>query len=231
MDLIDPVWFSPINVLYHYARLEQVTPVLKRKSRNFKKATEAYHVAIMLMGIMKWQKREYWMQIVRDEEGSPDIITGTLLVRPGLPKEMKAQEVEVKEYEEHSENDLSSFLKRILLRPSFAYPPTTSILVRISRTVRFSPKKINLELKRFKHNNPVIILGKIDPKKQVYRISQILPAFEFDVAFNVMEEAQKMKSQGKYHGVMRWNRGTDDQFNPIYLPDEKHYPFESLGFK
>jgi len=35
-------------------------------------ATEAYHVAIMLMGIIKWQKREYWMQIVKDEEGSPD---------------------------------------------------------------------------------------------------------------------------------------------------------------
>jgi len=59
-------------------------------------ATEAYHVAIMLIGIIKWRKREYWMQIVKDEEGSLDIRTGTLLVRPGLPKEMKVQEVEVK---------------------------------------------------------------------------------------------------------------------------------------
>jgi len=107
MELIDPVWFLPINVLYHYARLEQATSVEKRKSRNFKKATEARHVAIMLMGIMKWQNREYWMQVVRDDEGSPDIRTGALLVIPGLPKELKVQEVEVKEYEEHSPENLS----------------------------------------------------------------------------------------------------------------------------
>jgi hypothetical protein len=230
MELIDPIWFSPINVLYHYARLEQATPVQKRKSRNFKKATEARHVAIMLMGIMKWQDREYWMQIVKDSEGSPDIRTGTLLVTPGSPKELKVQEVEVKEFEEHSSESLSGFLKKILLAPDFSYPSTTTILVKVSKTIKFSPKKIFSELKEIQYKNPVIILGKMHPKRHIYKISQVFPTLEFEIDFDVMEEAQKRKRQGKYHGVMKRKRGTDDQFNLVYLPDEKHYPFESLGF-
>jgi len=100
----------------------------------------------------------------------------------------------------------------------------------VSRSIRFSPKQISSELKDFPHKNPVIILGKIHPKRHVYKISQILPIPGFEIGFDVMREAHEKKCQEKYHGVMKWKLGTDDQFNLIYLPDEKHYPFESLGF-
>lgn len=223
----DNVWFSPINVLYHFARLESLPPSSKRSSRSFKKAKEAYRVAIMLMGIIKFQQRQYWLQIVKDEEGSPDIRTGTFLIVSGKPKEFTIQEVELVDFEHHSKENIVDFLKRTKLSPKRPYPSYITFLCYVSKATLLPPyRQIYDELKSVVAKNPIIILGKIHPRKHIYRICQVHPEIDLLEDFDVMREAYNKK----YRGVLRLKSGSDDKLNLIYLPNEKHYPFEALGY-
>lgn len=226
MITTDNIWFSPINVLYHYARLEGLLSSAKRKTRSFKKAKEAYHVAIMLMGIIKFQQRQYWLQIVKDKEGSPDIRTGTFVIRASKPKEFTIQEVEVVDFEQHSNEDIVDFLKRTKLSPKRPYPPYTTFLCNVSKTILLPPyRQIHDKLKSVVAKNSVVILGKIHPRKHIYKICQVHPKIDLLTDFDVMKESYNKK----YGGVLRLKLGTNDKLNFIYLPNEKHYPFEALG--
>ena len=228
MITTDKVWFAPINVLYHYARLESIVSPQENEKSAFKKATEAYNVAIMLMGIIKYQKRQYWLQVTKDEEGTPDIRTGTFVIRKGQPKELAIQEVEVIEFGQHSQDYIVDFLKRTKLSSKRAYPSTTTILCKVSKTVQLPPyKKIYNDLRTVAVKTPVIILGKIHPSKHIYRICQVHPNIDLLVDFDVMEESYNKK----YRGVLRLEKGANDSLNFIYVPNEKHYPFELLGYK
>lgn len=57
--LENPLWFSPLNVIYHFTRYKNEST--SKDQRQLKRAEEAFFVAIMLVGIMGIQKREYWM--------------------------------------------------------------------------------------------------------------------------------------------------------------------------
>ena len=228
MITTDNLWFHPINVLYHYARLESLLPPSKRNNHSFRKLTEAYNVAIMLMGIIKFQKRQYWLQIVNDKDGSPDIRTGTFVVKDGKPKDFTIQEVEVVEFEHHSNESIVDFLKRTKLSSKQPYPPYITFLCRVSKTTILPPyKQIHNDLKLIGLKNSLIILGKLHPRNHIYRICQVNPEIDLLVDFDVMEETHNKE----YRGVIKVKLGTDDKLNFIYLPTEKHYPFESLGYK
>jgi hypothetical protein len=224
----DNIWFSPINVLYHFARLESLLSSTERKTRSFKKAKEAYRVAIMLMGIIKLQQRQYWLQIIKDEEGSPDIRTGTFVIETGKPKEFTMQEIEVVNFEQHSNENIIDFLKRTKLSPKRPYPSYITFLCDVSKTTLLPPyRQIRDELKSITVKNSVVILGKIHPQKHIYRICQVHPEIDLLTDFDVMEEAYNKK----YRGVLSLKLGTDDKLSFIYLPNEKHYPFEALSYK
>lgn len=228
MITTDNVWFSPINILYHYARLESVLPPDKRKTRSFKKAKEAYHVAIMLMGIIKFQQRHYWLQVVKDEEGSPDIRTGTFVIEAGRPRGFTIQEVEVVDFEQHSDENIVDFLKRTKLSPKRPYPPHTTFLCNVSKTTLLPPyAQIHDRLKSVVAENPVVVLGRIYSRRHIYRICQVHPEMDLLVDFDVMKESYNKK----YRGVLRLKLGADDRLNFIYLPNEKHYPFETLDYR
>ena len=70
--LEDKIWFSPLNVIHHFRELENKLSEKEKTSKGFRKADEMYSVAIMLVGIMKVQGREYWLQAVDDKVSSPD---------------------------------------------------------------------------------------------------------------------------------------------------------------
>jgi hypothetical protein len=81
--------------------LENKLSKKEKLSKGFRKADEMYSVAIMLVGIMKAQGREYWLQAVDDTAGSPDVRTGTYKQIKGvkMPK-FATEDVEVVDFDE-----------------------------------------------------------------------------------------------------------------------------------
>lgn len=224
----DNVWFSPINVMYHFSKLDDMTSLDKKTGKKFRKAYEANLVAIMLMGIIKLQQQEYWMQITKDSEGTPDIRTFRYVTKKGKANWQDIQEVEVVQYEKHSFESITDFLKRTKLSQKKSYPETTTILCLADKTINLpSWKKLHEELQDIKINNPVVILGKTHPTKTIYTICQIHPTIDLLAEYNIMEESFNKK----YIGVLRVNLSAEGKLEFTKYPNEKHYPFDSLGIK
>src|SRR3989338_9962447 len=124
--LNDPVWYSPLNVIYHFKRIEKRLSTSERTSKKFSKAREAFVVAIMLVGMRSILNREFWLQLVGDEFESPDIKTGTFtLPTKTQSNDFSIQDVEVVEYNTHSEENLIDFLKRTKLSNKKSYDSLT----------------------------------------------------------------------------------------------------------
>ena len=70
--LEDKVWFSPLNVIHHFRELGNKLSDKEKSSKGFRKAEEMYSVALMLVGIIKSQNREYWLQMVDDKSRSEE---------------------------------------------------------------------------------------------------------------------------------------------------------------
>lgn len=225
----DTLWFHPVNVLYHFARLDSLARPEYKRTKEFRKAYEANLTAIMLMGIVKLQKQNYWMQLVEDKEGTPDIRTFRYAERNGILNWQEIQEVEVVQYEYHSNELLTDFLKNKKLPPKKSYPETTTILCLADKITLLPPWQKQFEaLQDVQAQNPVIILGKTHPDKNIYTICQIHPEIDLLCEFNLEAEAVGKKSVGvlKVHFDPK---GKPERI--IHLPDEKHYPFETLGIK
>lgn len=222
----EEIWFSPINVLYHFSRLESVLSPSKRKSQSFRKAEEAFFTAIMLMGIIKHTSTQYWLQIVQDSEGTPDIRTATFKLENEKPVELLIQEIEVVEFGRYSNEDVADFI--IKKKLSKNYPDYITILCRVSKEIVLPTlKKINSRLKAEKSKNPVIILAKLSDKEPNYRICQVHPHIGLlqDFTPTILDE----NFIREYKGVIRIQSGNADKLDWLYLPEEKHYPFENLG--
>lgn len=224
----DSFWFSPINVLHHFAELDIVSSPEYKKSKIFRKAYEANIVAIMLVGIIMLQKQEYWMQLTKDEEGTPDIRSFRYVKKSGVINWQEIQEVEVVQYEIHSNESLTDFLKSKKLPPHKSYPETTTILCLADKvTVLPSWEQQYKALKNVKAKNPVIILAKTDPAKTIYTICQIHPDLDLHTEFDITKEAYNKK----YLGVLKVHLDPKGQPIVSYDLNEKHYPFETLGIK
>lgn len=224
----DNIWFSPINVLHHFAELDVNSSVEFKKTKVFKKAYEANLTAIMLMGIIKEQGQEYWLQITKDEEGTPDIRTFRYAKRGKIVNWQEIQEVEVIQYEYHSEESITDFLKTKKLPPHKFYPSTTTILCLADKiTTLPSWKKQYEELKDNPAKNSIIILAKTHPTKTIYTICQIHPQIDLYSEFDITEEAYSRK----YKGVLIVSLNPKGELTFSYNANEKHYPFETLGLK
>jgi len=194
----DPVWFAPINVLYHFARLDDVSSEKHKKTKVFRKAYEANLAAIMLMGVIKSQRVQYWMQVVPDKQESPDVRTFRYSNDPAKKNWQDIQEVEVTQYEKHSPESITDFLKRTKL--AYPYPAQTTILCLADKTTTLpSWKQMYTDLKGLSPHTPVIILAKTHPSKTIYTICQIHPEIDLLTDFDIMEESYNKK----YLGVLK----------------------------
>jgi hypothetical protein len=224
----DPMWFAPSNVIYHLSLLRDRLSPEARESKAFKKAEEMCHVAIMLVGLQKVQGRKYWLQMVDDNEGSPDVRTGILVSRAGegASDEMKTQDVEVVTYGQNSTESLVEFLVTTKLSPARrAYDEKTTVLCAIQRDTRLPPlTECRDAIAQLGVRHPVMIVGRVSNDPEVYRIAQISPTVDFEVGFDVVEA---IKEQG-HTGVLTVKRGTKRVWE--HRPDERHLPFEKLGF-
>ena len=219
--LKDPIWFSPVNVIHHFIKLEQ-SPDFVKDSKSYKKACEMYVTAINLVGIIKITGRQSWLQLVDDSEGSPDIRTGCYFPK-NRDDDFASVDVEVVTYEQNSSESLVDFLLRTKLSPKKSYDDLTTILCHVHKITNISSwKEINEELKskNLKTKSPVMVMGKSSPDKSIYTIIQIYPAIDLFLTFDLVEECKKIKQPG----VLRLGR----TLKPGYRPDDRHYPFEKI---
>lgn len=219
----DPIWYAPLNVILHFKKNESSASF--KNHRHFKKAEEAFFVATMLVGIMAIQRKKYWVQIVDDDERSPDIRTGNYKNPRGTRcNSWTTQEVEVVTFEDHSNESLLEFLKRTKLSQKKAYDPFTTILCRINKDVRIPPlETLVSELRKENCQSPIIILGKTSTDQEMYKIAQIYPQLDLVIEFDLAKELEA----NKHTGVLNLKRGLDPIFDSH--PEDKHYPFEKIG--
>lgn len=226
MILKDPIWFAPLNVIHHFSELRNNSPIEKQKSKNFKKAEEMNSVAIMLVGLQVLQKRKYWLQMVDDSEGSPDVRTGTFV----LPNKTSAddfsyQDVEVVTYGNHSPESFLDFLKGTKLSQKKSYDSKTMILCVVQRNVLIPPfEKCRLAIEEMSVNCPVMVVGQTSTDEDKYKIVQIYPNVELETEFIL----GKTLRENSHTGVLNLQWGTKPKLE--YRPEEKHLPFEKLQF-
>lgn len=226
LSLNNKIWFSPLNVIHHFKKLEAEGKIAPDK-KFYRKTCEAFVTAISLIGIIKMLDREFWMQIVDDKEGSPDIRTGCY-DKKIRDNDFSIQDVEVVTYDGNSPESLVDFLLRTKLSNDKAYDEMTTVLCHIHKVTQIpSMQELNRQLltKNPKIKSPVVILGKADPEKEIYRMAQIYPTVDLDTTFDLMVECKARK----YNGVLVLNRSAKGAIETKYNPDEKYYPFENLG--
>lgn len=214
-----------MNVISHFKRIEKGLSTQERTSKKFRKAREAFVVAVMLVGMRSILDREFWLQLVGDEFESPDVRTGTFT----LPTKTQAddfsiQDVEVVEYNNYSKETLLDFLKKTKLSDKKSYDSLTTILCYICRNMHLPPlRDLHNNLYKEGINCPVMILGKTSPEKETYKIAQINPSVDLIAEFDLIRELKDKK----YKGVLPLVRGVVPKAD--YRPDEKHSPFEKIG--
>lgn len=217
--MTDRIWFPALNVAAHFEAdfVDIKVP---------KKVEEMMSVAIAIAAIQEIQNKQYWIQGVSDQEQSPDVRTMCC----DQPKDGKApmcyqQDVEVVSYTEYSTSQaLVDFVATTKFAKDTAYDDLTTILVYVKTKTRLpSAKKWSSVLSKTGKNNPVFVLGRINPQKPEYRLAIVHPIVEGAVDYNAPELLRK---QG-YTSVMKWSRGT--RIAETYDPNEKHCPFEKFG--
>jgi hypothetical protein len=226
LSLTNKIWFSPVNVIYHFKKLE-IEGKIAPGQKHYKKCCEAFIAAISLVGIIKMLEREFWMQIVDDSEGSPDVRTGCY-DKKIRDNDFAIVDVEVVTYDANSSESLVDFLLRTKLSASKGYDNLTTILCHINKITSIpSAEELNKQIiaRNPKIKPHVVIIGKTDPVKEIYRMVQIYPDVDLDITFDLMAECHARK----YNGVLVLNKGANKVPEFKSNQDEKHYPFENLG--
>ena len=183
------IWFPPRNILYHYARKEQELGN-ELKTGKYKVIRESRSVALMLLGIMKIQERDYWLQLVNPKEQTPDIRTATKEKRPGKSDWLYTQDVEVVTLNSFSNVDVDDFIKKTKLSGRYAYPNDTTILCHIDKTTNTKPwNDIHKSLSEVADKHDVFLLAKVNPNALIYQIAKIHPTVDILTTFNALEEA------------------------------------------
>lgn len=216
----DPdIWFSPRNVLYNYSRMYgEVGESLNTKGA-FKPIREAMSVAILLLGIMKLEAREYWLQIVPPHEQTPDIRTMYIESNPGKPNELLYQDVELVTLGDYTDESVDEFIKRTKLSGKKAYPESTVIVCHINKSTRVQPwRELHQSLASSPMRNNVFLLGRVDPNEQVYQIARVHPSLDTLVTVDVMAEASKPGLRGVMKMVLGAKPFTSYDANETHLP-------------
>lgn len=226
MILKDPIWFAPHNVIHHFVQLKSILPPEKQKSKNFRKAEEMNFVAVMLVGLQVLQHRKYWLQMVDDSEGSPDVRTGTFIPPSRtLADDFCYQDVEVVTYGKYSKNEFLDFLKNTKLSPQKSYDSKTLILCVIRRNAFVPPlEECRQNIEKMSINCSIMIIGQLSNSEDRYKIAQIYPKVELETEFIL----SKTLKENSHTGVKRleWHSKPKSE----YHPEDKHFPFEKLNF-
>lgn len=199
-------WFSPARVLIHYIRLLKKIGMSEiEKGRKYQRVREMKAVALFLLGIMKNQEVEFWIQPVLDER-IPDVRTFCFGRDKDGNIEQWIQEVEVTTYGEHSHDDLPEFIWKTKYSKRKSYPPYFVVLCELRKTFLLPPlTTLKSELERYKPKGVIALLGRLNPTEEIYRVAQIYPELELVGEFDAGVEARRLHSkflnQGLHHTI------------------------------
>lgn len=228
----DPIWFSPLNVFHHANQLQKATSLDDQKRKEFRKVLEAKITAIMLVGFVLVGGKKYWLQLVDDKEGSPDIRT----IMPSENDNPKfdffdQHDVEVVEYEAHSNGDIADFLLNSKFSKMDAYDAKTHILCHISLSAKFDMPSLEEDLEKqmsqINTKSQIYLLIPTAAEGRRYGLIALKPKVQVLVEFNPEEELFKWGAKD-YPGVRSFVLGSRKPGES--RPNEKHYPFEKLGY-
>jgi hypothetical protein len=215
-----------LNVIYHYGTHLDILPEEQKKTKLFRKADEMLVTAIALLGIHIDDSKQYWLQPVPDSERTPDVRTGT--PAPFVVGEVplfETQDVEVVSFMPELGEDIPIFLSRTKLSPDKAYDAKTTVLCHVQTGIHIpSLPAITESLRGTNAVCPVMILGRTHPTDKDYILFQVHPQFKIIAEYNVKEVIEK----NPHTGVLNIKKGSKP--NNESRPEEKHCPFESLGF-
>jgi hypothetical protein len=225
------VWFSPLNVIHHSNELETFLSQDQKNTSKYKKVIEAKMTAVMLMALMEVEKKQYWMQIVDDKEQSPDVRTINYEdVQSGKFDNMEQEDVEVVGYEHHSTGNIVDFLLATKFSSSKSYDPQTHILCHLldGEIINLpSEEELKKQMAVIKSPCPTVVLGATSETASNYKLILLNPEVRTVIEFNLIKSLERLV-QNNYIGVLTLKRGSR---RPIEArPDEKHYPFESIGY-
>lgn len=227
--LEDPVWFSPINFIHHANILNKSLTPKEKKTKEFRKVIEAYSVAQMLLGVIARENREYWMQLVDDKHGTPDIRT---IRYADLHREnfddMEQVDVEVVEYEEHSMMSVPEFIVKKKFSEKKSYDKNTVILCHLGGKILATSLPEIEDIDRIMNaaniSCMVIFLVASNPDATRLKLIQMRPSLGLLIEFDMFEAIHSRK----YTGVINLKRGTRRPLE--HYPNNKRYPFEKLGY-
>jgi hypothetical protein len=226
----DPIWFPPLNVIYHGNLLNEALSTEEKETKRFRKVVEVYTVAQMLIAVMKIEGKAYWMQLVDDKHGSPDVRT----IRFGDPSDDKFEsleqvDVEVVEYESHSNVSIPEFIVQKKFSKHKSYDENTIILCHVGgdATEAYLPDSDVIKSIIEPINTPchIVFLAGTNSEATELVLYSLNPKIGLVLKYNPISE---LLSAGNSGGVMVFKRGVKKP--PVYDPNTKHYPFEKLGY-
>jgi hypothetical protein len=225
--LTDKVFFNPVNVIYEFKRLESIG-IINPNIKAYKRIQEGYISAISLVGLVETLKTGFWLQIVDDKEGSPDVRTICRLPK-GADNEFSIQDVEIVNFESHSGDDIVDFLLKTKLSDKKGYDDLTNILCFIDKFVDLPPATElhkTLISKGLNKKSPVMLLGKIYKDQEKYRLLNIYLDLTFDITFDLEEGCEKIK----YPGALKLgNRGKKGEKGKVIYDGTSITPFKKFG--
>lgn len=224
----DPIWYSPLNFIHHANQLNSRLTSKEKNTKEFRKVVEACAVAQMLVGIIAIEKREYWMQLVEDKYGTPDVRTIRYADKHSEKFDNLEQvDVEVVEYEAHSTIPIPEFIAKTKFSNKKSYDDNTVILCHIGGGVSSilpGREEIETQMKDIDSPCSVLLLVATNQKASRFQIIELRPRIGVLIEFDLEEKLHERK----YTGVLNLIRGIRRPLEE--RPNEKHYPFEKLGY-
>lgn len=222
----NPRWYSTVNVLSHFH--SDIGYPLPDNSKSIRKAEELYIASIVSRGMEELTKQKSWIQPVSDKEESPDVRAIVQINNDGdKADDYLLIDLEIVNYEHSQNEDLIQFLIRTKFSGKKGYDDKTTIILRVKeKTLLPSKNKWVSSLKGTKCKSPVIILGRTDPVKPDYTITQVYPEYKELININLLDI---IKNTTNNVGTINLKRGSKKL--ETLSRDETHCPFENLGIK
>jgi hypothetical protein len=222
----NPRWYSTVNVLSHFH--SDIGYPLPDNSKIIRKAEELYIASIVSKGMEELTKQKSWIQPVSDEEQSPDVRAIVQIESAGNKANNYAQiDLEIVNYEHSPNENLIQFLLRTKFSGTKSYDEKTTIVLRVKEKTLLPPEKEwASSLKNSRCKSPVIILGRTNPIKPEYTITQVYPEYKELININLLDV---VKNTTDNVGTINFKRGTKKL--ETLSRDELHCPFENLGIK
>lgn len=189
-------WYAPAFILFAAKKWIKVNdPNINQK------IAEVIPTAITCMALRENSKNDYWLQIVPDSEGTPDI---RILSNENIDKKpyWGIMDVEVCELTKHSESDVAEFiLDKKLCNQKKAYSKETVFIFYINQKTQLVWSEVYEKLKACNKQNNVYCVAQVRADIMRWHIVQVHPEinmfFDYSVQLRqIVGKAIEVKSGG-----------------------------------